>query len=409
MQEKTKILTLLSVAQSLSMLGEYNYSAVMPIVTEEWNLSGKMNGAVIAIFWGGYALSVIFTGWLSDRIGGRKIFVLSSLQAGICGLGFASLADSYESALFLRFLTGVGQGGLYVPGMKILSGWFPARERGKVLGIYTASLVASIAGAYLVTSSLSAVYSWRLAFALTSATAFPGAFIAYLFVRDAPPGADDAVIEAEIRPFGDLKGLFVHVLRYRPWALVTGGYMGHNWELFVMYGWIGPYLTACGIALGMETQEALKLAGMVSAICIIVGAFSTILGGALSDRFGRIRVVLYSLLVSIICSLSYGFLIGQPLLVLGTVGIVYGLSIIADSAIYKVSLTELVPKEYIGGALGLQAFFGFGASIAAPWVFGYVLDLYGWSWAWISAALGAMLGPICIVALKHHPDSIRIK
>ncbi len=391
------------------MLGMNSYSAVMPVLTQEWQLSDRMNGAVIAIFWGGYALSVIFTGWLSDRIGGRKIFVLSSLEAGICGLGFASLADSYESALLLRFLTGVGQGGLYVPGMKILSGWFPARERGKVLGIYTASLVASISGAYLITSPLSVVYSWRLAFALTSATAFAGAFIAYLFVRDAPPGADDAVIEAEIRPFDDLKGLFVHVLRYRPWALVTGGYMGHNWELFVMYGWIGPYLTACGKALGMETEEALKLGGVLSGICISIGVFSTIFGGGLSDRFGRIRVMLYSLLVSIICSLSYGFLIGQPLLVLGIVGMVYGFSIIADSAIYKVSLTELVPKEYIGGALGLQAFFGFGASIAAPWVFGYVLDLYGWSWAWISAALGAMLGPICIVALKHHPDSVRIR
>ena len=197
------------------------------------------------------------------------------------------------------------------------------------------------------------------------------------------------------------------ILYSRPWLLVTGGYMGHMWELYAMYGWIGAYLTAGGKALGMPTAQALSLGSVTSASCILMGAFSPAIGGLLSDRFGRGKIILGFLAISISCSLLYGWLYGLPVIVLGIVGLIYGFAVVADSSIYKAAVADFVPEEALGTALGMQSFLGFGMSIISPCVFGNVLDSHGWGWAWVSVGIGALLGPICIIFFEILPKAAR--
>lgn len=409
MKEETKILIALCLAELLSMLIWFNYSAVLPLVSEEWGLDGRMNGRLIGSFQAGYVIAVIMTGVLSDRIGGKKVLVICALETGICGVGFALFAHDYSSGLIWRTLAGVGQGGLYVPGMKIISQWYPSNERGKALGIYTGVLVASYAAAYYIAGPIGAKYSWRLAIFLTSVTAFPGALLALFLVKEKPGlrnGSEHQHIAAG-NTWRKSIGLMRAILFSKPWLLVTGGYMGHMWELYAMYGWIGAYLTASGKAVGMPMAQALSLGSVTSANCILMGAFSPAIGGLLSDRFGRGKIILAFLAISISCSLLYGLLYGLPIIVLGIVGLIYGFAVVADSAIYKATVADFVPEEALGTALGMQSFLGFGMSIISPCVLGNVLDSYGWGWAWVSVGIGALLGPICIIFFEILPKAAR--
>ncbi len=409
MKEETKVLVVLCFAEFLSTLIYFNYSAVLPLISKEWGLDGSMNGRLIGSFQAGYVVAVIMMGFLSDKIGGKRTFVICAIETGVCGVGFALFAHDYSSGLVWRSLAGLGQGGLYVPGMRVLSQWYPANERGKALGIYTSVLVAAYAGAYYIAGPIGAKYSWRLAILLTSVTAFPGAFLALLLVKDRPGRAVESGhrVTHPGASWRESIGFVRTVLFSRSWLLVTGAYMGHNWELFAMYAWIGAYLTASAGAQGMPVAQAAYVGSFTSATCILMGVFSTTIGGLLSDRLGRGKVILLFLAISICCSFAYGWLYGLSLVVLGIVGLIYGFAVVADSAIYKAAITDFIPQEALGAALGMQSFLGFGISAISPWVFGLVLDCCGWGWAWVSIGLGALLGPACIVIFQRLPEGAK--
>ena len=407
MEEKTKTLVSLSIAQLLATLIWYNYSAVLPILKTEWNLTGTMAGAILASFQAGYVISVLATGYLTDRVGGAKTFAICACETGLCGLAFAFLAKDFFSALVLRGLAGIGQGGLYVPGMKILSSCYPPKERGMALGVYTCSLVGAYAGAYYIAGPIAVAQGWRIGIFWTSIWAFPAALIAYFSAKgmSVSPAKGQAL---DFRTFK--KG----VLENRAAALVTIAYLGHMWELYAMWGWIGPYIDSCARVLGYSRRDALFIGTTVAATMILMGGFSPAIGGLLSDKLGRPKSIVLIMLSSIPCSLVYGWLIGMPLWILVTIGLFYGFVVVADSAIYKAALTELVPGEMLGSALGLQSFLGFGATILSTAAFGVVLDLtnaplevstlgYFPRWGWAFAMLGtiALVGPFSALLLMR--------
>lgn len=400
MNEKTKTLVLVSVAGLLSMVVSFNYSSVMSILIREWGLTNRMSGSINGVFLAGYVISVIAAGWLADRFGGRRVFVWSALETGIFGLAFIFFAQGYRSALFLRFMMGLGQGGLYVPAMRLLSDWYAPEERGKALGTLTGVLIATYAVPYLA-APLAAVASWRWAMSATTLPAFAGAAVMHFLVKERPDIPPQSSISGELSPGQEEGPGFVRgVLLNKRWWLINGGYMGHSWELFAMYGWIGYFLTASGEAAGESSAQALSWGGVVGGLSILVGTISCAMAGTLSDRYDRFRVISLFLITSMACSFIYGWLLGGAPYLLVIVGLVYGFAVVADSAIYKAAMTETVPVRHMGAALGLQSFLGFGAGALSQPVFGAVLDSAGWGLAWVSSGVAALTGLVCITVLR---------
>jgi len=404
-ENKTRTLVSLSVAELLGMLGWLGVSAVLPILKNEWNLSGTASGAILTASQAGYVLSVAAMGYLSDRIGGRRTFVGSALVAALFGSSFAFLAHDFYSALILRTLMGIGHGGLYVPGMRILSDWYAPSERGKAIGIYTCSVLGADAGGYYIAGPIAANFGWQAGILSTTFWAFPAACIAYSFVKDVPRMSStktDRQVRFSIR----------EMLRDRRVWLINLSYIGHMWELYPMRLWIGPYLYACARTLGYGAADALFLGSLISATCLLMGVFSPGIGGYLSDRIGRSKSIVIIMSASIPCSLVYGWMMGTQLWLLALMGLFYGFWIVADTAIFKAGLTEFVPERHVGTALGVQSFLGFGATTVATVAFGAALDLtndpslvetfgYFTSWGWAFSMLGivALISPISAILL----------
>jgi|TARA_B100001964_G_scaffold240610_1_gene310821 MFS family permease len=396
MEEKLKILILSCIGISFGWMPWFNFSAVIPILQDTYNLSSNNIGTILGAFQIGYVVSVLITGLLTYKIRKKTILVVSSLIVGLSSIGFAFFSTDFNSILFWRFIVGLGCGGLYAPGLALLANWFPPDKRGMAFGAYTGAGVTAYASGYFIAAPLAAISGWQMGIIATSLPALLAIFVFFLI--------DDRLQSTHSLSYNSKFNW--KQLSFFPLIVITIAYMSHMWEQFAFWGWVGPFYTVSGIVLGIEQMEALTLGGIMAAVTIIAGIFSPWLGGMASDKFGRLSTAILFSLLSALLSFIIGWLVGYPLLIIILVGIIYGFVVAADSAIYKVGISEVLPKRHIAMGLAIQSAFGFGAAIFSPKVFGMILDLTNatsiqtnWGWSFVSLGIGGLISPLFLILL----------
>ena len=411
MSDKTRWLLTLCLVQLFIMMVFINYSAVLPQLKEEWGMNNTMAGSILSVYQLGYIASGVLLSALTDRLNTRNIFIASALWSGTANLLFALYAHDYTSAMLLRALTGIGMGGTYMPGIKLVAERFAAKERGRAIGIYVGSLMLGASLSLALTGWLSAAVGWRGAFVAGSGFVFFGTGISFLVFRGYRP---------VLHPRSEAqKGLAAETLGNRSALLMILGYASHMWEMYGMRGWIAPFFTASLLAHGIAKGVAPGLAATAAALVIGVGALSTALTGTLSDRIGRTKTISLVMVGSACCSFAFGWLLDfHPVWTLG-LGLVYGFLVSAESPVFSTALTELVSPAYLGAAMGMQSLIGYSLAMVSPTVFGWALDVthglprwcgfsVDWGIAFATAGLGGIAGPVFMFLLRRLPESKRM-
>jgi MFS family permease len=384
------MLAVASAALFLSVLVWFNYSAVLPLVVEDWGLSGTRAGVVFGAFQAGYLLAIVPLGVAADRRSPRAVIAAGASVTGLASLAFALVAGGFASGIALRFLAGTGMAGVYVPGMRFLTDWYPEDARGRAMGIYVGTFSLSSGLSFLVSSSVAAAVDWRTAIAVTSLGALAVGPLILGLAHD-NPAAERA----------ETAGLDLSVLRNRPYLAAVGVYAWHNWELFGVRNWIVAFLVATPAIAA--TAVPATVAGTLAGVMIALGGVGNVVGGWLSDRWGRLRTIGLALAVSGLVSAVVGVLGGLalPLPALAAVVLVYGLFLTMDSAPTSTAITELVAEERVGTALSIQSFVGFTTTVISPIFFGTALDASGYAVAFPTLAAGAGLALVCLAALRY--------
>jgi len=413
MSEKTRWLLMLCLVQLFIMMVFINYSAVLPQLKDEWGMNNTMAGSILSVYQLGYIASGVILSALTDRLNTRNIFIASALWSASANLLFALYAHDYTSALILRALTGIGMGGTYMPGIKLVAERFGANERGRAIGIYVGSLMLGASLSLAVTGWLSSLFGWRNAFLTGSLCVYLGTALSLLVFRGYRPTFHRRAAPAA------KTGLAAETLGNRSALLMILGYASHMWEMYGMRGWIAPFFTASLLAHGIARGVAPGWAASAAALVIGVGAVSTALTGSLSDRFGRTRTISIVMAGSACCSFCFGWLINcHPAYAL-CFGLVYGFLVSAESPVFSTALTELVSPAYLGAAMGMQSLIGYTLAMISPTVFGWALDLthnlrpWGWfsvDWgiAFATAGLGGLAGPVFMYLLRRLPESTKM-
>jgi len=379
-----KVLALLSLAELLGMSLWFSATAVVPALTREWQLSGGdqawLTMSVQCGFVIGTLLSAVLT--ISDIFSARSVFSISAVLAALANGAIPLFATSLELTLLFRFLTGVFLAGVYPPGMKIMATWFK-RGRGMAIGALVGALTIGSASPHLLT--LLGTPDWRTLMMTASVLSLVAAGICALFVSAGP--YDIGTAEFDWRFAG-------RALRNRSVRLVNFGYLGHQWELYAMWTWLPMFLLASFEASGVPNSAALASSGAFAAIA--VGGVSSVLAGIAADRFGRRAIAIVSLLVSGTCCVFVGQLYGGPPYVLLAACMFWGFAIIADSAQYSASVTELTEPAYVGTALTLQTCLGFLLTLGSIRIIPMVVELVGWEWAFVALAPGPAVGVVAM-------------
>ncbi len=383
---------LLGPVLALALLPSNLVAAAVPLLMAEWGAGAAAVGWVFSAYQVGYLIGVVFLLPLTDRVRTGLVVTGCAVITSAAFLAFPLLARDVWSAAALRVLAGLGLAGIYMPGVRVVAGAVPAHRRGFAVGAYVSSFYLGAAVSLWLTGALLPHLGWRgagLGMGSLAVLAVPIAWYATR-VGGPPPGGRSRLDPAVARVPGVMR--------------VVLGYTGHSWELYVSRGWLAAYLAAVMAAQGLDRTAAAAAGSQWAALMSGLGTLGVWVGGWVSDRLGRARTALGVAVLSGLISLVFGFLGSGPWAVLLAVGLLYGLAVSADSAIYSTAVTELAPPDRLGSAQALQALCGFGATVIAPVAAGAALDLgLGWPGVFILAGAVGLGLATALVPLARAP------
>lgn len=395
-----RILGVLALGELLAMSPWLGASAVAPLLVVEWGLSGMdlpfLTIAVQVGFVVG-ALLLAVTG-APDVIPGRWLLLGGAWLAAAANLGFAFAATDLASALPFRFLTGFALAGVYPVGMKLLAGWFRI-GRGFAIGVLVGALTVGSALPYLF-RGIGAVsgLDWHVVVASASVAAVAGGLLVAATVSAGPfdTRAPKFSLDVARRAFSE-----------RSVRLANLGYLGHMWELYAMWTWIPAFFAASFAAAGTSDPG---IASFAAFAVVGAGGIGCVVAGRIADRVGRTALTMAAMGLSGSSALLIGFMFGAPPILTLLLGIVWGITVVADSAQFSVAVTELGPPGTAGSALALQTAAGFLLTGVTILIVGLLTQGGGTGWqaAFALLAIGPAVGIVAMGRLRRLPEATRM-
>lgn len=363
-------------------------SAVLPEMIREVDISGMRQAALSSGVQAGFvvgALIVAFFG-LADRFDPRRVFALSAVLAGIVNFTLILSSPGSGLAILARFLTGALLAGVYPVGMKIMVGW-GQKDRGFLVGALIAALTLGSAFPHLL--SLAGGANWRLIIVVVSIAAAAGGLLC-LLVGLGPHHS----IAPRFNP-----RTIASAWTNRRVRLAYAGYLGHMWELYAMWAWVG-LATATSYAVTMPMDEAVRLSTITAFAAIAAGAVASILAGLVADRIGKAEVAIIAMIISGLSALAAALTFGGPAWLTLIVVVIWGISIIPDSAQFSALVADFTPPDQAGSLMTFQTALGFALTIVTVQVTPLLASMFGWPIVLAGLALGPLFGVVAMLRLR---------
>jgi MFS family permease len=395
-----RALAVLSACLLLALAPWFSAAAAAPLIAAEWRIDGLAVALLTVAVQVGFAvgaLLVAFSG-AADAVPAHRLMAGGALVASAANAGFALVAVDPATALPLRALSGAGIAAVYPVAMKVLSGWF-RRERGLALGILIGAITIGSAVPHALRAAGTLVGTdWRLVVLANSLPGILAAGIAWRGVREGPFAAPAARLSLRMAR---------QALAEPSVRLANLGYLGHMWELYAMWTWVPAFLAASLAAAG---EVSAARASGVAFLVVAAGGIGCVAAGALADRLGRTTLTMAAMALSGSSAIAAGLLFGAPIAVVLVVVVLWGISVVADSAQFSTAVTELSPPGTAGSALALQTAAGFlltgvtivGLGLLDPAQRG------GWATAFGILAVGPLVGIIAMWRLRRRPEALRM-
>ena len=362
-----------------------------PYFAPEFHLSHQqigMLGSVVAVTW---ALSTLFFGALSDRVGRKPILVPVVFIFSM--LSWASgMVHSFHQLLLVRALLGIAEG----PAWSIMTAMIeesshPTR-RGRNIGIVvSAAALVGLAVAPVLTTQVAARVGWRWAFFVSGVPGFLMGLLIWKFVKEPEKGNASGTHGQPVKIRA-----FLSVLRYRNMWLCCAGAAGFLSWLFLHNIFAPLYITEVA-------HQSPTTAGFLMGASGLGSFFFALFFPRLSDRIGRKPVLLVMAAMSTIVPLA---LLISPLYaypwILAAIVCLTNAGQGIGALILVLVPTESVPPQFAATAIGLATLAAeiIGATLA-PILAGTVAQSYGLgATLWMSAG-GAVLVFVVALFLKE--------
>ena len=376
------MLFLVCVLTALNYLDRSNLSVAAPEIQKELRLSPVSMGFVFSAFAWTYAAMQIPCGFFLDRLGNGLVYTiaLSGWSVFTCTVGFCKNMTALIAA---RCGIGFFEAPAFPTNSRIVTTWFPRRERGLAIGYYTGSEYLGLAFCTPFLSRLLVSFGWRSIFYVTGALGITFAIVWNLFYRD--PKDSKSVNQAEVNlikeggGLGDLvqqskKTSFKHVTQFFQHRQFLGLYIGQfsvSCTTWFFLTWFPSYLVT-------EKHIGAVKFGIYGSIPFIGAIFGVLVGGKWSDWMisqgysiaisRKLPVIVGFLLSALIIAANYTNSIGLILGFMTTA--IFGQAI--ASTVSWALFSEIAPKDYMGIAGGVLNFCSNLASIITPIVIGLI-------------------------------------
>jgi ACS family glucarate transporter-like MFS transporter len=270
---------------TIAYLDRAALSVAMPFMSEEFHISPAIKGVLLSAFFWTYALFQIPSGWLLDRFGARVIYPIAVGWWSVW-TALTAFATGVGSVIVFRLGLGVGEAPVQPANVKVVSRWFPRRERAFASSLFDMGQQIGTALSVPIVTALAVGGGWRLSFIVIGAAGLLWILGWVAVYRD--PSDHPRVSPAELAHIRSDQGEMVadekvdwrRLLRHNQvWAL-TVGYVFRSLAGAFFLTWYPSYLLE---DRGFTEAEF----GMVGAIPAVIAIGATILGGVVSDRMLR--------------------------------------------------------------------------------------------------------------------------
>jgi MFS transporter, ACS family, hexuronate transporter len=401
-QVRWRILALLFVITVFNFIDRQTLSILAPKIREAFHLSNSEYGTIVSAFMFGMMVGEFPMGWLMDRRGARPGFTFAVLWWSLA-TGLHSMARAGWQFAALRFWMGTGECGNYSGGVKVVSEWFPARERALAVGIFNGgSMIGSVIAPPLIVF-LTLRFGWRMAFVIPAAV---GAFWVLLWRAtyrplEKHPGLGEAE-RAHIRQdAGEEEGPAPPTLtllrRRETWAVMLCRMLAGPVVQFYWF-WTAEYL---------YRTRGLSLAqiGMFAWVPFVFGDIGSIGGGWLAGALMRRGVSLHR--ARLACMAGGGLACTASLAVAGARDGYTAIAFIcvvlmghtALSANMFATISDLFPRNAAARVTGLTGIAGGLSGLVFPLLTGFLVDRFSYTPVFAMAALMPLAGVATLFGL----------
>jgi ACS family D-galactonate transporter-like MFS transporter len=404
------IMVLLFTCVVINYLDRSNISITAPAMRAELGLDTAQMGYVLSAFGWTYALCQIPGGWLVDRVAPRALYATLIVLWSIAtiALGFTT---TVAGLIAVRLLVGALESPSYPINNRVVTTWFPERERATAIGFYTSGQYVGLAFLTPVLVMIETRAGWHMVFVVTGSLGVLWGLAWYFLYRQPHefPGTNAAEID-QIRRGGGLVDLgrddtapgrrfsgadLAHVLSSRKlWGVYIGQFALTS-TLWFFLTWFPTYLVQ---ARGMSFVKV----GFLATLPFLAAFVGVLSSGLLSDALVRRGVSLGTarktpivaglLLSSSIVGANY---VDTPALIIAYMTLAFfgnGLASITWSLV-----SAIAPERLLGLTGGVFNFFGNLSGIAVPIIVGYLARDYGFSAGLIYVGALAVVGALSYV------------
>ena len=223
---------------------------------------------------------------MADRIGSRRVMVASILGIAISTTLF-SFAQGFWQAALARLVSGLLGAGVFVPGVRLVSGWFPPEERGTTLGILSIGGSVDLISSSSLSPYIATIIGWRGTIMGIGLLSLSLTAVMWVTLKDN---------EADTRTGGN--GDLSDVLTDRSFWALGVIQMARLGTYFVFIAWLPLFLHE-------EFGMTIVAAGAAISIFNIAGMVSNPIGGLISDRFGEKMALLVSFSVLAVSTFAF--------------------------------------------------------------------------------------------------------
>ena len=350
------MITLMLLAMLLCYIDRVLMSLASIPMQAEFGWTDSQKGMVLSTFFLGYLVMQVMGGILSNRFGGRNVFLLAVLLWSLFTLLTPPAAYlSFSALIVVRFMLGFGEGAAYPAGYNLIHDWMPVRERSRSIGGMSTAASIGTVGTLLVAGAIIEAFGWPSVFYLFGSMGAGWALFWLWKVPATPVPPDDAEGGVALKkPPIPWRLLLTHpaVLTVYVTSICAGAIS------FTLASWLPSYFAD---TFGFSVTEA----GLYSILPWVFTAMTTVGGGAYADlHIGagaepiriRKRVTVFGFLVVAAGCAAVAAATGPMLAVAAACALFAGLGIAIVG--YSPTAAELLPHHG-------DVFYGFAAAMGS--------------------------------------------
>ncbi|WP_322012690.1 MFS transporter [Paraburkholderia sp. J12] len=396
------VLAMIFVTYCIAGADRANLGMVIPTIRNEYHLSNTDIGAMASLFYFGYAIVQIPSGYLFGQLGVRGLMVGSMVLTSLATL-FMGLAGSVIQLKAARAVLGLAEGPVNIGIVATINRWFPPQEKGLAAGVFISAIKFSPAFVPPLCALLLLKFGWRDVFFFFAVPGLITSLLWFWLVRDEPkesryvsqsevdyikssPPAEQAKEQKRTVEHSWVDRLIrtrrVQLLStsrsiFTSWN-VWGCALGYFFLVGITYAimtWVPTYL------ISVKHFSVMKMGAVASApwVGAIVG---NLLGGWLSDTvFARRRkpVMMITSVATVGMMYTLLFAPNDPMM-LALLFFAAGVLLNLGYSTFLVYPMGIATRDKVPLAASIVNTGGSLGGAFAPFIVGLILDKSGWSW-----------------------------